>query len=147
MQLTFLAASDGTRMAKSFVRSSGSIVITPYPLVKRFWSFTRNATNIGQLYALLVTLRDGRPPFRWATYHVPEGRMEAEDLRVVTLEHTVARVLDGIGQAVRLATHPDDTGLLIRGGAWCRSCLREPDCPEAAAARARYEAGMHDRGT
>ncbi len=100
-----------------------------------------------RFYALLVTLRDGRPPFRWATYHVPEGRMEAEDLRVVTLERTVARVLDGIGQAVRLATHPDDTGLLIRGGAWCRSCLREPDCPEAAAARARYEAGMHDRGT
>ncbi len=100
-----------------------------------------------RFYALLVTLRHGRPPFRWATYHVPEGRVEAEDLRVVTLERTVARVLDGIAQAVRLATHPDDTGLLIRGGAWCRSCRREPDCPEAAAARARYEAGVHDRGT
>ena len=42
-------------MAKSFVRSSGSVVTTPYPLVKRFWSFTRNATNIDQIYALLVT--------------------------------------------------------------------------------------------
>ena len=55
MQLTFLAASDGTRMAKSFALSSGSIVTTPYPLVKRFWSFTRNAAGLDQLHALLVT--------------------------------------------------------------------------------------------
>ena len=43
MQLTFLAASDGTRMAKSFALSSGIFVTTPYPHVRRFWSFTRNA--------------------------------------------------------------------------------------------------------
>jgi hypothetical protein len=55
MMVMFLAASDGTRMAKSFVRSSGTVVTTPYPLVKRFWSFTRNAADLGQLYALLVT--------------------------------------------------------------------------------------------
>ncbi|MCU0299160.1 MAG: hypothetical protein MUF33_11665 [Candidatus Nanopelagicales bacterium] len=55
MLLTLLAASDGTRMAKRFVRSSGSVVTTPYPLVKRFWSFTRNAADLDQLYALLVT--------------------------------------------------------------------------------------------
>ncbi len=55
MKITFLAASDGTRMAKSFVRSSGTVVTTPYPLVKRFWSFTRNAADIDQLYALLIT--------------------------------------------------------------------------------------------
>ena len=55
MQLTFLAASDGTRMAKSFALSSGSVVTTPYPLVKRFWSFARNAADLNELFALLVT--------------------------------------------------------------------------------------------
>ncbi len=55
MQITFLAASDRTRMAKSFALSSGTVVTTPYPPVRRFWSFTRNVTNIHQLYALLVT--------------------------------------------------------------------------------------------
>jgi hypothetical protein len=55
MKITFLAASDGTCMAKSFARSSGTVVTKPYPLVKRFWSFTRNAANLDQLYALLVT--------------------------------------------------------------------------------------------
>jgi hypothetical protein len=55
MQLTFLAASDRTRMAKSFALSSGSVVTTPYPLVKRFWSFTRSAADLDQLHALLVT--------------------------------------------------------------------------------------------
>jgi len=54
MEITLLAASDSTRMAKSFVRSSGPIVITPYPHVRRFWSFARNATDLDQLYALLV---------------------------------------------------------------------------------------------
>jgi len=55
MQLTFLAASDGTRMAKRFARSSGSIATTPYPLVRRFWSFSRNAADLDQLHALLAT--------------------------------------------------------------------------------------------
>jgi len=55
MKITFLAASDGTRMAKSFVRSSGTITATPYPMARRFWSFSRVATNLNHLYALLVT--------------------------------------------------------------------------------------------
>jgi hypothetical protein len=54
MKITFLAASDRTPMAKSFVRSSGILATTPYPLVKRFWSFARNATDLDQLHALLV---------------------------------------------------------------------------------------------
>ena len=54
MQLTFLAASDGTRMAKSFVRSSVTVVTTPYPLVRRFWSLTRNAADLDQIFTLLV---------------------------------------------------------------------------------------------
>lgn len=55
MEITFLAASAGTRMAKSFVRSPESVVTTPYPMVRRFWSFTRTVHNLEQLYALLAT--------------------------------------------------------------------------------------------
>jgi len=55
MEITFLAASDGTRMAKSFALSFGTLVTNPYPHVRRFWSFTRNTSDLDQLYALLVT--------------------------------------------------------------------------------------------
>jgi hypothetical protein len=55
MQLTFLAASDGTRMAKRYSCSPGSVVTNPYPHVRRFWSFTRTAAGLDRLYALLVT--------------------------------------------------------------------------------------------
>ena len=55
--MTFLAASDRTRMAKSYALSAenGALSTTPYPLVRRFWSFTRSAANLNQLHALLVT--------------------------------------------------------------------------------------------
>lgn len=87
-----------------------------------------------RFYALLVTLATGRPPFRWGTFYVTEGRAEAEDLREDTLEVTVRRVLDGVRQAIRLhGRGPDDgdDGLRIVGGGWCRFCRREPDCEVA----------------
>jgi RecB family exonuclease len=91
-----------------------------------------------RFYALLVTLATGRPPFRWATYYVTEGRAEHEDLRDETLYATVRRVSDGVRQQLRLAASADDAGLTIRAGAWCAFCARESWCEEAAAARARH---------
>jgi hypothetical protein len=96
-----------------------------------------------RFYALLVALRDGRLPFRWATYYVTEGRAEPEDLRLATLEATVRRVLDGVRQLVRVAD--PDTDLVLRGGAWCGFCLREDDCDEAERAR-RERALSHPDG-
>ena len=90
-----------------------------------------------RFYALLVTLATGKPPFRWGTFYVTEGRAEAEDLREDALSVTVRRVLDGVRQAVRLHGHDpaaDDEGLRIVGGSWCRFCLREPTCEVAASA-------------
>jgi hypothetical protein len=99
-----------------------------------------------RFYALLATLEDGRPPFRWATFYVTEGRAEWEDLREDVLRVTLRRVLDGVRQAVRIAAASDDGDLRLTGGAWCRFCLREEDCEVAAAARA--EQGMsHPWGT
>ncbi|MFA9445493.1 PD-(D/E)XK nuclease family protein [Egicoccus sp. AB-alg6-2] len=87
-----------------------------------------------RFYALLVSLSSGRLPFRWATYYVTEGRAEVESLRAETLQVTVRRVLDGVAQLVRVATGEPDT-LRLRGGSWCRFCLREDECEVAADAR------------
>ncbi|MCA1784339.1 MAG: PD-(D/E)XK nuclease family protein [Intrasporangiaceae bacterium] len=94
-----------------------------------------------RFYALLVTLARGRPPFRWATYYVTEGRHEAEDYRPDVLEATARRVIDGARQLVRLGVRDPDGGeqeLRLRAGSWCFMCQREPDCEVAAAARAEH---------
>lgn len=85
-----------------------------------------------RFYALLDTLLHGKPPFRWATYYVTEGRAEWEDLREATLEVTVRRVLDGVDQLLRVSTVGED-GLRLQAGPWCARCLREADCAVAAA--------------
>jgi hypothetical protein len=84
-----------------------------------------------RFYALLLALRDGVPPFRWATLHVTEGRVEAEDLSEAVLATAADRVADAIQQAARMLPGPDADRL--RAGSWCRDCRREPDCPVAAA--------------
>jgi hypothetical protein len=92
-----------------------------------------------RFYALLVTLATGLPPFRWATYYVTEGRFEAEDLRAETLHLTVKRVVDTVGQLVRLAAFGDEVpqeAQRLRGGSWCFMCLREDTCEVAGQARA-----------
>lgn len=93
-----------------------------------------------RFYALLVTLSRGRPPFRWATYYVTEGRHEAEDHRPEVLEATARRVIDGVRQLVRLGVRDpeDERDLRLRGGSWCFMCLREPHCEVAAEARAAH---------
>jgi len=84
-----------------------------------------------RFYALLLTLRDGVPPFRWATLHVTEGRVEAEDLSEAVLATAADRVADAILQAARMLPGPEADEL--RGGGWCRGCRRRSDCPVAPA--------------
>jgi hypothetical protein len=87
-----------------------------------------------RFYALLATLRDERPPFRWATLYVTEGRVEHEDLSEAVLAATADRVRDALLQAVRVAsTSPADEEEVLRGGVWCRGCRRADHCPVAAA--------------
>jgi hypothetical protein len=88
-----------------------------------------------RFYALLLVLEEGRPPFRWATFYVTEGRAEAEELRVETLELTARRVLDTVAQLVRLDGLPPDAPeeeLRLAAGLGCYSCLRRPGCSVAA---------------
>lgn len=91
-----------------------------------------------RFYALLVTLATGRPPFRWATYYVTEGRHEIEDLRAEVLEATVRRVVDTVGQLVRLGAYGEqvpDEALRLKGGGWCFTCARDEVCEVAEKAR------------
>lgn len=90
-----------------------------------------------RFYALLLALHEGRPPFRWATFYVAEGRAEAEELRRETLEVTARRVLDTVAQLVRLdgmAPDAPEDRLHLVAGLGCYSCLRRPGCSVAAAA-------------
>jgi hypothetical protein len=88
-----------------------------------------------RFYALLSTLVEGVPPFRWATFYVTEGRYDVEDLRAASLEAAVRRVVNGIRQHARIAGQPAgsvDPSLRIRGGGWCLGCRRRGRCPQAA---------------
>ncbi len=103
----------------------------------------RPETDRGELrfYALLTTLSDDRPPFRWATFYVTEGRTEPEDLDPSVLEGVVSRVIDAVGQQLRLAAGPDGADLVIRPGSWCSRCAREQTCEAAARMRRVTPAG------
>jgi len=89
-----------------------------------------------RFYALLATLRDGRPPFRWATLYVTEGRFEEEDLSEAVLIAAARRVADAVRQAARLVgVAAESAGERLAAGDWCGRCLREDRC---AVAGARY---------
>lgn len=94
-----------------------------------------------RFYALLTALATGRLPFRWATFYVAEGRPETEDLHGPTLDATVRRVVDAVRQAARLvAVRSGAQPPRLRGGLWCRGCLRRDDCDEAERARQEHAA-------
>lgn len=95
--------------------------------------------------ALLATLADGRPPFRWATHYVMEGRSEWEDLDPAPLHAAGRWVLDAVAQAVRLSS-PGPVAEELAAGDWCRRCRREDTCSVAARARARGDVS-HPPGT
>lgn len=80
-----------------------------------------------RFYALLLTLKYGQPPFRWAAHYVAEGAWDVEDLRPELLDTAVRRVVDSIDQAVRLAE--EDAEERLRTGRWCRFCPRRDSCP------------------
>lgn len=84
--------------------------------------------------ALLVALATGRPPFRWAGFHVTDGRVEHEDLAAAPLRAVSARIVEAVDQWLRLqplAPGAADHELQLAGGRWCRYCRRRPDCPLA----------------
>lgn len=81
-----------------------------------------------RFYALLLTLKHGQPPFRWAAHYVAEGAWDVEDYRPELLDTAVRRTLDSIDQAVRLMD--PDAPERLRASSRCRFCPRRDTCPE-----------------
>lgn len=84
-----------------------------------------------RLYALLWTLKFRRPPFRWATFYLAEGRWDAEDLDPALLVGAADRVVDGARSVARLRGDPPEEELSLHPGAHCTFCGRRDTCPVA----------------
>jgi RecB family exonuclease len=83
--------------------------------------------------ALLWTLATGRPPFRWASFSVPEGRPASEDLDLGVLAATADRVVAVVRQEARLPeVERGATPPRLHAGRWCGRCRLRDGCPEAA---------------
>lgn len=53
-RVTFLAASDGTPLSKTFTYNDGKVTTAPYPLIKHLSSFTEEFDTIEELHALIL---------------------------------------------------------------------------------------------
>lgn len=88
-----------------------------------------------RFYALMFTLANGKPPKRWATFYIAEGRAEVEEFRPELLFLAAAKTVDTARQLLRLAMVDDGNDendiFTIRGGSWCRFCARQSHCDSA----------------
>jgi PD-(D/E)XK nuclease superfamily len=82
-----------------------------------------------RLYALLLALRTGVPPFRVASVFLDSGEWQVEDVTEDTLFHAARRVAGAAEAAAKLLAgrSPD-----LRPGGYCRWCPRAPACPALA---------------
>jgi PD-(D/E)XK nuclease superfamily protein len=81
-----------------------------------------------RLYALLLTLRFGVPPYRVASYFLEAGTWQAEDVSEAVLVHAADRVVGAARAASALLNGRDPT---LTPGAWCSWCPRARTCPVA----------------
>ncbi len=84
-----------------------------------------------RFYALLWTLKYRRPPFRWATFYLAEGRWVHEDFTPALLLGAVDRVVDGATRAARLRAGVAESELQLNPGGHCSFCGRRATCPVA----------------
>lgn len=95
---------------------------------------TQDRTEV-RFAALLWTLATGRPPFRWASFSVAEGRPTAEDLGTAALTATARQVVDVVRQTARLqGIERGSVPPRLHAGTWCDRCRLRDTCPEAARA-------------
>jgi hypothetical protein len=83
-----------------------------------------------RLYALLLTLRTGVPPFRVASAFLDSGEWQAEDVTEQTLFHAADRV---IATATAASTLLGGGQPELRPGRYCGWCPRRRTCPALAA--------------
>ncbi len=83
-----------------------------------------------RLYALLITLRFGVPPYRVASFFLESGEWQAEDVGERELFHAADRVIAAARAASALANGREP---VLTPGPWCGWCPRASTCPLAAA--------------
>jgi hypothetical protein len=81
-----------------------------------------------RLYALLLTLRFGVPPYRVASLFLESGEWQAEDVDERVLFHAADRVVASARSAAGLLGGRDPS---LVAGPWCGWCPRAPECPAA----------------
>lgn len=84
-----------------------------------------------RLYALLWTLKYRRPPFRWATFYLAEGRWDHEDFDPTLLRGAADRVVDAAHRVARLRQGVPEDELMLHPGSHCSFCGRRDTCPVA----------------
>jgi hypothetical protein len=88
------------------------------------------------LYALLVALRDGRPPAAAVTV-VADGTTQVEPIRPAVLAHAAERVEEALAVAAALAAGQAPA---VLPGPHCPHCPARPGCPPGRAWRPHPEA-------
>jgi hypothetical protein len=89
-----------------------------------------------RLYALLMTLHRGVPPFRVATFFLDSGQYQPEDVTEETLEHAADRVVAAARAASGLLAGDEPR---LSAGGYCGWCPRREGCPAYAVAAAQRE--------
>lgn len=79
-----------------------------------------------RFYALVETLKLGRPPRKLATYYLDQARAHAEDVTEDLLEAAMRRTIDGVTKAIELRSGRTPT---TAPGPPCRWCPIQTDCP------------------
>jgi hypothetical protein len=86
-----------------------------------------------RLYALLIALRFGVPPYRVATFFLESGEWQPEDVTEETLGRAADRVVAAARTALSLLAGEEPA---LRPGPYCAWCPRAPECPAFAEALA-----------
>lgn len=81
-----------------------------------------------RLYALLIALRYGVPPYRVASFFLEAGTWQAEDVSAHTLEHAADRAVEAARAAAGLLGGREPA---LSPGVWCGWCPRAEACPVA----------------
>ncbi len=81
-----------------------------------------------RLYALLMTLRFGVPPYRVASLFLDSGGWQSEDVTEETLVHAADRVVAAARAAAFLANGREP---VLTAGVYCGWCPRAHTCPAA----------------
>jgi hypothetical protein len=81
-----------------------------------------------RLYALVLALRFGVPPFRVASFFLEGGTWQAEDVAEDTLFHAADRVIEAARSAAAMRSGRDPS---LTPGPWCAWCPRAEMCPDA----------------